>query len=86
MITRACKKNLVIVSNLKSDTVEEAYLFLRDDAPSPSECKLLKEAEKIVSSCSSGKRRRISLPSGLVWFSLGAGISGVAAVIFSLLL
>ena len=37
MITRAYKKNMVIVSDIESDTVEEAYLFIREDAPSPDE-------------------------------------------------
>ena len=83
MITRAYKKNLVIISDIHSDTVEEAYLFLRDDSPRPSEGALLKEAEKIVSSCTSGKKRRISLPAGLLWFLFGALISGISALIFS---
>ena len=51
MITRAYKKNMVIVSDIESDTVEEAYLFIREDAPSPDESELVKEAGRIIRAC-----------------------------------
>lgn len=42
---------MVIVRNIESDTVEEAYLFIREDAPTPDESELVREAGRIIRAC-----------------------------------
>ena len=81
MITRAYKKNMVIISDIESDTVEQAYLFLKDEAPEPTETALLKEADRLVRLCGAGKKRKAGVPASLVWFFAGALISAAAALI-----
>ena len=71
MITRAYKKNMVIVRNIESDTVEEAYLFIREDAPMPDESVLVREAGRIIRACGSTGKKGLRIPSAVFWFSLG---------------
>lgn len=84
MITRAYKKNMVIISDIESDTVEQAYLFLKDSTPEPSESALLKEADRIVRLCGAEKKRRFIVPTALIWFFSGALLSALAALAIAL--
>ncbi|MBQ9511115.1 MAG: hypothetical protein IJR55_05435 [Clostridia bacterium] len=86
MITRAYKKNMVIVSDIDSDTVEQAYLFLKDNTPEPTESALLKEADRLVRLCGAEKKRRINIPSALIWFFSGALISALTALVLTLVI
>ncbi len=87
MITRAYKKNMVIVSDIESDTVEEAYLFIREDAPSPDESTLVKEAGRIIRACGGAGKTRSSLPVALLWFLSGMSVAAAfASVIYFFIL
>lgn len=86
MITRAYRKNLVVISDIDSDTVETAYLFIREEAGEPEESLLLAEADRIVRECGAGKKRRGRVPSGLLWFLGGCAASGVFSAVIALLI
>ena len=77
---------MVIISDIESDTVEQAYLFLKDDTPEPTENALLKEADRLIRLCGTGKKRRLNIPVSLVWFFSGALISAAAALVLSFIL
>ena len=87
MITRAYKKNMVIVSDIESDTVEEAYLFIREDAPSPDESELVKEAGRIIRACGVPGKKRMRISSSLLWFLSGMSVAAAfASVIYFFIL
>lgn len=71
MVTRAYKKNMVIVRGIESDTVEEAYLFIREDAPAPDESELVREAGKIIRACGGIGKKGLRISSPVLWFLLG---------------
>ncbi len=62
---------MVIVRNIESDTVEEAYLFIREDAPVPDESELVSEAKRIIRACTGAGKKGLRLPPAVFWFSLG---------------
>ncbi len=82
MITRAYKKNMVVIKNIESDTVEEAYLFIREDAPSPDESELVKEAGRIIRACGVPGKKRMRISSSLLWFL--AGMTGSSVILLIL--
>lgn len=84
MITRAYKKNMVIVSDIESDTVEEAYLFIREDAPSPDESELVKEAGRIIRACGGAGKLKPKFPTALLWFLAGVSVTALAASVIYL--
>lgn len=84
MITRAYKKNMVIVSDIESDTVEEAYLFIREDAPSPDESELVKEAGRIIRACGGAGKLKPKFPAALLWFLAGVSVTALAASVIYL--
>lgn len=82
MITRAYRKNMVIVRGIESDIVEEAYLFIREDSCGTEEESIVREADRIIRACSrrDGKPR-FKIPSAVLWF-----LGGAAAAVSVLLL
>lgn len=59
---------MVIVRNIESDTVEEAYLFIREDAPMPDESELVREAGRIIRACGSTGKKGLRIPSAVFGF------------------
>lgn len=84
MITRAYRKNLVVISDIDSDTVETAYLFIREEAGEPGDSLLIAEADRIVRECGAGKKRRGGVPSGFLWFLFGCAASGAISAAIAL--
>ena len=81
------KSTPFIVSDIESDTVEEAYLFIREDAPSPDESTLVKEAGRIIRACGGAGKARSSLPVALLWFLSGMSVAAAfASVIYFFIL
>lgn len=81
MITRAYRKNLVIIKNIESDIVEEAYLIIREDAPQAEESALVREAGRIIR-CYGGKaRRKKYFPFPLLWFLGGMAFAALSSLL-----
>ncbi len=79
-----CKKNLVIMRNLKSDFIDEAYFILKNDVPEPLGRDVVDEANRILAEVRTGRKKRppFSLPS----FVGGAVSAGILSLIVFLLL
>ncbi|MBE6654865.1 MAG: hypothetical protein E7608_05345 [Ruminococcaceae bacterium] len=70
------KKNLMIIRNVDSDMISEAYFILKSDIyEKESEEKISEEAERILRECDEriGKGKK-ALPHALLCFLIGAGI------------
>ena len=76
---------MVVISDIESDTVEQAYLFLKDETPEPTENALLKEADRLVRLCGAGKKRRVRIPASIIWFLAGALMSALTALALTLI-
>lgn len=85
MITRAYRKNMVIIRDIESDIVEEAYLFIREDSYEPPEEDIVREAGKIIRACSRGHKRSLKIPSALLWFLGGMAFAGTALMFLFIL-
>lgn len=85
MMIRGYKKNLVVIKNIGSDYIDEAYFILKNDLPEGAAGgDIVKEANRIVSEYQTGKKRK-RLPFSLTSFLLGAiAASVICLIVFKL--
>ena len=68
------KKNLMIIRDIDSDVISEAYFILKNDIYENEE-KISEEAERILRECDArAKKTRRVLPAALLGFLTGTGI------------
>ena len=85
MIIREYKKSLMVVKNIESDFISEAYFILKNGAEG-DEGKISAEAERIIRECGvrKKKRRTVSAAFIAVMSVLGALLLlGAGALIFA---
>ncbi|MGN1096171.1 MAG: hypothetical protein ACI4QR_07250 [Eubacteriales bacterium] len=85
MTIREYKKNLMIVKNIDSDLIGEAYFILKSDAGTKDEeIKISDEAERILRECSAKRKKtHRRIPAALLGFFMGTGICAfIAALVF----
>lgn len=85
MIIREYKKSLMVVKNIESDFISEAYFILKSGAEG-DEGKISAEAERIIRECGvrKKKRRTVSAAFIAVMSVLGALLLlGAGALIFA---
>lgn len=86
MPIKGCKKNLVVIKNMGSDYIEEAYLILKGDLPAGTAGgDIVKEANRIISEYQTGRKKE-RLPFSLSSFWLGAMAAGTICLFSFLLL
>lgn len=86
MLIKGCKKNLVVVKNIGSDYIEEAYFILKGEIPAGAAGgDIVKEANRIIAEYQTGKKRK-PLPFSPASFWLGAIAAGTLWFIAFLLL
>lgn len=84
MIIREYKKNLMIVKNIDSDIIGEAYFILKDEkADISDEHKIADEAERIIRECSpkGNKKTRRRLSAALIGIFSGLGLCALITAI-----
>ena len=83
MMIKGCKKNLVVMKNIGSDYIDEAYFILKDELPAGTAGgDIIKEANRIISEYQTG-RKKPRLSFSLVSFVLGAiAASAVCLLVF----
>lgn len=87
MVTRVCKKNLMIIRSIESDYIEEAYLLLKEvPANAESESEITREATQIIVSCMKKLPSGKGIPSPVFWTVLGGGITALLFSVFLLIL
>lgn len=76
MTIREHKKNVMIVRDIDSDLISEAFFILKNDIyENESEEKISEEAERILEECDArAKKTRRVLPAALLGFLTGTGI------------
>lgn len=87
MMIRGCKKNLVVLKNIGSDYIDEAYLVLKGEFPSGAASPdIVKEANRIIWEYQTGKKKKTRPPFSLPSFILGAiAASGICLFVFKIL-
>lgn len=65
MVIREYKKSLMIVKNIESDVISEAYFILKSGA-SDDEAKISAEAERIIRECGEGKKKRRTVSAAFI--------------------
>lgn len=79
MNIREYKRNLMIVKNIESDIIAEAYFILKSGAEYEAEERISEEAERIIRECGAeGKKKRRAVAAALTVLLV---IMGVAAVV-----
>ncbi|MBQ9746261.1 MAG: hypothetical protein IJW21_05515 [Clostridia bacterium] len=79
MIIREYKKSLMVVKNIESDIISEAYFILKCGADEQEE-KISAEAERIIRECGGGKKKRRAAGAVLACFCAAAGVFALAAL------
>ncbi len=76
MTIREYRKNLMIIRDIDSDVISEAYFILKNDIyEKESKEKISEEAERILRECDArAKRSRRVFPAVLLGFLTGTGI------------
>lgn len=79
MNIKECKRNLMIVKDIDSDVISEAYFILKSGVGLAYESRVSEEAERIIRECGaeSRKKRRIS---GAALLRIVAAVGIIAAV------
>ena len=86
MLIKGCKKSMIVVKNLGSDYVDEAYLILKPELPcGAAKEDIVKEANRIVHEYDTGKRNKRA-PFSAASFFIGALLSAAASALIFLLL
>lgn len=81
MMIKGCKKNLVVMKNIGSDYIDEAYFILKSELPAGAAgADIVKEANRIIAEYRTGKKRK-HLPFSLTSFVLGAIAASVICLI-----
>ena len=85
MVIREYKKSLMIVKNIESDVISEAYFILKSGA-SENEAKVSAEAERIIKECGAAKKKRRTLGAAFITAMVIVGallLIGAGALIFA---
>ena len=85
MVIKGCRKNLVVMKNIGSDFIEEAYFVLKNEMPAGTGGgDIVKEANRIIAEYQTGKKKN-RFPFSLISFVLGAiAASVICLIIFKL--
>lgn len=86
MIIREYKKNLMVVKNIESDIISEAYFILKCGAEEEREAKISAEAERIIRECGESRKKRRTVSAAFVFACVGLGVLaliGIGAVIIA---
>jgi hypothetical protein len=86
MHIREYRKSLMVVKDIDSDFISEAYFVLKSGAEEREYGKISSEAERIIRECSSARKskRRFALPSAAVTVAISAVAAAVAILVFIL--
>lgn len=79
-MVKGISRQVIVVDAPETKFFEQAIFILRDGCPAVSDEMLLKEAEYLIRTASSGKRRRRRI-AGPIWACGGASIMAIAWVI-----
>ena len=85
MVIREYKKSLMVVKNIESDIISEAYFILKSGAEE-SEAKISAEAERIIRECGEAKKTRRTRSAAFIAVFSCAGallLIGIAALVFA---
>jgi len=86
MNIREYKKNLMVVKNIESDIISEAYFVLKSGAEEEKEEKISAEAERIIRECGEGKKKRRAASTAFICACIGMGVLaliGIGALLIS---
>ncbi len=85
MMIKGCRKNLVVMKNIGSDYIDEAYFILKNELPTGTAGgDIVKEANRIISEYQTG-RKKSRLSFSFLSFVLGAiAASVICLVIFQI--
>ena len=80
MFIKELKKNLVILKNVGSDYIDEAWIILKGELPKNAiSGDIVKEANRIIAEYKTGKKRKKRSPFSLWSFFLGVITASVLA-------
>ena len=81
------KRNLMVVKDIDSDIISEAYFILKSGAESAYSAKISEEAERIVRECTCGKKKRRIGGGTLMCVCIACVFAAIAisACVFSLI-
>jgi hypothetical protein len=85
MIIREYKKSLMVVKNIESDVISEAYFILKSGAED-DEGKISAEAERIIRECGGRKKKRRTVSAAFIAVMAVFGallLIGAGALIFA---
>ena len=85
MVIREYKKSLMVVKNIESDVISEAYFILKSDAEA-DEGKISAEAERIIRECGQRKKKRRTVSAAFMAVMSVVGallLIGAGALIFA---
>ena len=80
MIIREYKKNLMVVKNIESDIISEAYFILKSGAQEEREAKISAEAERIIRECGQGKKKRRTVSVAFICICAAMGVLALIGI------
>ncbi|MBQ8447456.1 MAG: hypothetical protein IJX27_00825 [Clostridia bacterium] len=67
MNIREYKRNLMVVKNIDSEIISEAFFILKSGAGEDDEAKISAEAERIIRECGECKKKRRTLSAAFIF-------------------
>lgn len=81
MMIKGCRKNLIVVKNIGSDYIDEAYFILKKEIPAGTAgTVIVKEANRIITEYQTGRKKN-RLSFSFLSFVLGAAAASVICLI-----
>ena len=80
MIIREYKRNLMVVKNIESDIISEAYFILKSGAEEEQEEKISAEAERIIKACGAGKKKRRTVSAAFICACVCFGVLALVGI------
>ncbi len=81
MMIKGCRKNLIVVKNIGSDYIDEAYFILKKEIPAGTAgTDIVKEANRIITEYQTGRKKN-RLSFSFLSFVLGAAAASVICLI-----
>ncbi len=81
MMIKGCRKNLIVVKNIGSDYIDEAYFILKKEIPAGTAgTDIVKEANRIITEYQAGRKKN-RLSFSFLSFVLGAAAASVICLI-----
>jgi len=86
-MVRGYQKRIIHLKNTESDAFDEAFFLIGEEGSGMDERDLIAEANRIISECSSGRRRGIfERAKGVIIFIAGALTGGaICSIAYALL-